>query len=104
MIMHRIDVSKGIQVGGYPYRIDLSKEAKRMLLANNNMGECDSLNRKISLMYDADEISISETFLHECIEAINHVYCNHNLDHERICQLSFGLHQVFESLGVRFGK
>jgi hypothetical protein len=100
----KIDVTKGIKVGGFDYTVDVSSDASRRVNANNNFGECDMRNCTISLIAELDEAMTSKVFLHEVIEAINYIYCDQKIEHERIQQLSFGLHQVMESLGIRFGK
>jgi hypothetical protein len=98
-----VDISKGIAVGGFHYEVDMSEKAHRDLSADNDNGQCDMLNNVISINRDINELSISKTFIHEVIEAVNHVYCDNKIEHEKIQQLSYGLHQVCESLGVRFG-
>jgi hypothetical protein len=50
-----------------------------------------------------NDVQISKTFIHEIIEAVNRIYCDDNIEHPTIQRLSYGLHQVMESLGVRFG-
>ncbi len=99
-----VDISKGIKVGGFDYAVDMSQEAHRDLVADHDVGQCDCKNHKIMVDCDENEQQISKTFLHEVIEAVNHVFCADKIEHERIQQLSFGLHQVMESLGVKFGK
>lgn len=99
-----IDITKGITVGGFDYAVDMSEKTHRDLLADNNAGECDCRNCVITIDYAESPQKISKVFIHEVIEAVNHVYCNDKIEHERIHQLSFGLHQIMESLNVRFGK
>lgn len=100
--MNEVNISKGIQVGGFRYAVDTSEKAHRDLLADHDAGQCDCRNKVISLDYDESPEQISKTFIHEVIEAVNHVYCNDKVEHEKIQQLSFGIHQVCESLEVRF--
>jgi hypothetical protein len=99
-----VDITEGISIGGFWYEVDTSKEAHHIVMGNSNNGECDCFTHVIRLRNDMDEPQTSETFIHEIIEAVNHVYCNDKLEHEKISQLSYGIHQVMESLGVRFGK
>ncbi len=98
-----INVTKGIKVGGFDFSIDMSEEAHRDLVADHDLGQCDCLNLSISIDKDGNEQQVSKVFLHEVIEAVNHIYCNDKVEHEKIQQLSFGIHQVMESLQVRFG-
>jgi hypothetical protein len=102
--MITIDISKGIKVGGFDYSVDMSEKAHRDLVADHDRGQCDLLNHSILIDHDSDPPQISKTFIHEVIEAVNYVYCNDKVEHEKIQQLSFGIHQVMESLDVRFGK
>jgi hypothetical protein len=67
-------------------------------------GQCDFFNQIISVDHDLNDVEFSSTFIHEVIEAVNYHYCADNIAHDQISQLEFGLHQVCESLGVRFGK
>ncbi len=99
-----VDITKGIKVGGFDYKVDMSKDAHCMLQADSDCGQCDCLNHKVSINYDLDEQTISKVFIHEVIEAVNNVYCDNKIEHEKIQQLSYGIHQVMESLGVQFGK
>jgi hypothetical protein len=98
----RIDISGGISVGGFHYDVDMSEVAHKNLHADSDNGQCDCFNHVISIDPDMPPVLISKTFIHEIIEAVDQVYCDSKLDHEKIQQLSYGLHQVFESLGVRF--
>lgn len=99
-----IDITRGIEVGGFHFDVDMSDEAHKMLRGNNLSGECDHTQKIIRIDNDMAAVSISETFLHEVVEEINHIYCANSLNHGQIDQLGYGLHQVLESLGVRFGK
>jgi len=98
-----VSVGKGFKVGGFDFAVDTSPQAHRMVTANNNFGECDLRNHTISLSSDIDETLLSKTFIHEVIEAVNNIYCDNGIPHDKIQQLSFGLHQALESLDVRFG-
>ncbi len=98
-----IDITKGIKVGGFDYTVDMSRDGHRRILANAHVGECDHLNRILSVDCDVSAAYASEAFIHEIIEAVNNVYCSDEIDHAKITQLAYGLHQVMESLNVRFG-
>ena len=102
--MIRVDISKGIKVGGFDYVVDMSNEAHHELRADQDNGQCDLHNQRICLDPDNTPQRLSKTFVHEVIEAVNYVYCDNKIEHEKIQQLSFGLHQVMENLGVQFGK
>lgn len=100
--MTKIKTNKGVEVGGFLFSIDTSIQAHKTVTANDNFGECDLRNHTISLSNDIDEVLKSKVFLHELIEAVNHIYCDNSVPHDKIQQLSFGLHQAFESLDLRF--
>jgi len=102
--MIEVSVSGGIKVGGFDYQVDMSEAAHRDLLADNDSGQCDFRNKVISVDCAESPQQVSKVFIHEIIEAVNHVYCNDKIEHEKIQQLSFGIHQVIESLGLRFVK
>lgn len=99
----KIDITKGIKVGGFDYAVDTTERAHKDLRADNDAGQCDLLNHTLSIDIERSEQAISKTFIHEVIEAVNHIYCDNKIEHEKIQQLSFGIHQVMESLGVQFG-
>ncbi len=101
--MIKVDITKGIDVGGFHYIVDMSERAHRALLGDNDIGQCDCRNHIISVDNAESEQQISKTFIHEVIEVVNYVYCDNKVEHEKIQQLSFGIHQVCESLGLRFG-
>lgn len=98
-----IDITSGIQVGGLHFSVVVDDKAHRRLIADNDAGQCDMRNLTIELDKDALPELMSKTFIHEVVEAVCWVYCNDKIEHEKITQLSFGIHQAMESLGVRFG-
>jgi hypothetical protein len=102
--MIEVKISGGIKVGGFDYSVDTSDKAHRMVQGNNNFGECDLRNHVISLDSDYNAPMLSKTFIHEFLEAVNCTYCDCKVEHERLEQLSYGIHQVMESLGIRFVK
>ena len=99
-----IDITRGIEVGGFHFDVDMSDEAHKMLRGELRCGECSHSEKVMRIDSDMSDVRISETFLHEVIEAVNNIYCSDSLNHDQITQLSYGIHQALESLGVRFGK
>ena len=99
-----INITSGIQIGGFLYPVKMDTGNNKALRAVARVAECDNLNHCIGIDTDQSPESISENFLHEAIEAINHIYCHDELTHDKITQLGYGLHQVMESLGVKFGR
>ena len=101
--LKKVDISKGIKVGGFDFTIDASDIAHKSLRSDNDNGQCNCNTHVISLDNDMDETQTSKTFIHVVIEAVNYIYCDSKIEHEKIQQLSFGIHQVMESLDIRFG-
>ncbi len=101
--MQIIDISKGIQVGGYRYRVRVDEEAHNRLEGTHEYGVCCYHSQEILLDSTLKPERISETALHEFLEAVNVVFCAGELEHSKLLQLGYGLHQVLESLGVRLG-
>ena len=99
--MIEIDVSKGIQVGGFHYDIDTSNDAMRRCRSENRIGECSHQEGVIRIDPTFSDVTTSSVFIHEAIEAVKNVYCV-KVEHDDIERLEAGLHQVMESLGVRF--
>lgn len=102
--MIEIQIPLTIKIGGFDYTIDCTKEAEVDLRARTRLGETIALTRVIKLDVSTIPPQVSETFIHEIIECIADIYCNDTLTHEQISNLSYGLHQVLEQLGVRFVK
>ena len=102
--MKQINITEGINVGGFHYKVDMSEEAHRMLLSEANYGHCDGRNKIIRIDKGESEAENSETFIHEMLEAVNKTYCTSKLDHDLLSQISCGIHQVMEGLKVRFGN
>jgi tRNA U34 2-thiouridine synthase MnmA/TrmU len=102
--MHNVDISKGIQVGGFRFSVDTSESSRKHLDADRDLGQCDFDNHTIQINNKIDSIHQSKVFIHEVIEAVNQIYCDGEIPHPNIQRLSYGLHQVLEDLGVRFGK
>ena len=101
--MDIIDISKGVDVGGFHYIVDVGETAQKELHAESCNGQCNTETSRITLNRYADAEHLSKTFIHELLEAVNHIYCHDNLEHNQITSLGYGIHQAMESLGVRFG-
>ncbi len=102
--MIEIKLPTSIKIGGFDYTIDLSKEAREELISKNCYGDCSNYINRIRVDNEHNPQTFSETTLHEFIEAVNDKWCNNNLEHDEITNVSHGLHQIFEQLGVRFVK
>ena len=101
--MIKVDVTKGIHVGGFIYEVKMDDEAYKHLNCANDYGHCDSRNKIIRINKMDSDIEKSETFIHEMMEAIKKIYLTEDLDHATLSHIGVGIHQVMEGLGVRFG-
>ena len=99
--MIEIDISKGIEVGGLHYTIETSPKISKELSSRGNSGECDTQNLRIILGV-LEEDHTRNTFIHECLEAVNVQYCNSRLEHNDLTNMANGLSQIFKSLGIAF--
>ena len=99
---HEVSIGESIKLGGFDIAIHHDRE--RELEANNFRGLYSSYRRELSFDPKLLPQEFSATVCHEFAEAINDVWCDGSLEHGQITNLSNGLHQVFEQLGVRFVK
>ena len=97
-----IDISQGVEVGPFHYQIEVGEEADKELRGRERYGEICYQNQKIRVSDKWGRERLSETFLHEVIEAVNNEYCNAELKHKEIVCLGNGLAQAMKSLGINF--
>ena len=97
-----VDVSKGIEVGSFHYEVLQDSETEKDLEADSSFGKCDNQHRRIKITMNYAGEQFSNTFVHECVEAVNSNYCNNLLKHSEITNLSNGLTQLLKSLGIQF--
>ena len=97
-----IKIPKTIKIGGFDYTIEINPEQDRELQSNNNYGECAHDLRRIRFRSNLSEPQFAASFLHETLHAVDGIYCNYKLSEDENSQLSNGLFQVFEQLGIRF--
>ncbi len=102
--MIEVRLSDSIKIGGFDYTIDCSKSARDELIGTNCYGDCSNYILRIRIDNEHKPQQFSETTLHEFVEAVNDKWCNNHIEHDDITNLSHGLHQIFEQLGVRFVK
>ncbi len=100
--MTSINIPKTFKIGGFDYTFEVSPEHDRELNSNGNQGECSHTMRRIIVRSNLTPQQVSETFLHECIHAVDGVYCNYKLTEDEVYQLGNGLFQILEQLGIRF--
>ena len=100
IIKHRVDITGGIECGGFHYEVLCDDESRRLLEGTQRLGECLNLHHIIRLHHGYS--SLGETFLHECLEAISYIYLDSDIKHTQISGLAQGLYQVLHSLGIEF--
>ena len=99
--MIKVNISGGINVGGFHYVIDASKEAHLDCISQDRYGTTNGFRKLITLDSEVSPEQFNETFIHEILESVCPIY-GVKLEHEQLSSLAYGIHQVMESLGVRF--
>lgn len=101
---HEVKIPKRLKMGGHNYSILQSKRTTDSLEDISYWGRHSHRFRHLELNNTASSEQLSETFIHETLHAIDNVYLNDSLEEKQIANLSEGLFQVLEQLGVRFVK
>ena len=99
-----IKIPNTIKVAGFEYRVSFVDSDQRLAI-DSKYGTCDNVLMEIKVETGFHQQHTNETFLHEVIEAVNEQYCNAFLsgdNHKILTNLSKGLHQVMEQLGINF--
>lgn len=102
--MIEIKLPKKIKVGGYDYSVILSVRGNNEVRSSNRIGETSHYSQKITIETDLTEQKFSETFIHEVIHSVDVIYSDSSLSESQVSQISNGLFQVLEQLGIRFVK
>jgi len=97
-----IDISRGIEVGSFHYKIVVNKETDKDLEGRVRFGEHHNVSRELRIASNHSPQQFTNTFLHETMEAINEIYCNGNLKHDHITNIANGISQVMKSLDIDF--
>ena len=100
--MKKIDVSQGFELGPFHFTIITNEQTDAELHGRQRLGECDFSLHVLRVVSGYGDEQYHETFIHECIEAANEIYCNSKIKHDEISSLANGLAQVLMSLGVQF--
>lgn len=100
--MLEVAISKGIEVGSFHYEVLQSDEIEKELQSASVFGKCDNMHHRLKITKAFSPEQVNNTFTHECIEAVNYVYCNDLLKHPQIVNLGNGLAQIFKSLDIQF--
>lgn len=98
----KVDVSKGIEIASFHYEVVKGDDTEKDLEVDNAYGKCDNLHHRIKMTKNFSSEQFNNTFIHECIEAVNCMYCNNLLKHDQLTNLGNGLAQIFKNLGIQF--
>ena len=98
----KIDISKGFELGGHSYRVDMSDNTREALIGKDCYGDHLGYQKIIRIANNIDIDQIRNTFLHECLEAVNQHCCNSKVKHDEITNMANGLAQITKSLGIVF--
>jgi hypothetical protein len=99
-----VKIPKKIKVGGYDFKIVTNKQSDMDLKSMGWQG-CQSLcQQKIQIASDLDGQKLTDTFIHELLHAVNVIYVANKLTEDDVGQLSMGMLQVLEQLGIRFER
>lgn len=101
--MQKILIPATIKFGGFDYVITSDEEAKKHLDARNAWGYSNSTRQQILLDPTATQQRLSSNFIHEVVHIIDFEWCGEVLTEKTVNDLSHGLFQVFEQLGIQFG-
>jgi hypothetical protein len=102
--MIEIKLPQVIKIGGFDYSIETSVRHNLELRAASNRAEFSDTLKRIRIDNTLDEQHFSESFIHEIVHAVDGIYCNWKLSEDENSQLSNGLFQILEQIGVRFVK
>ena len=104
--MIEIKIPKTINVAGFGVEILTGEYINKGLQELKRYGSwhCDNLGKHISIDTSVNPKDVSNTFIHECMEAVNSIYLAHALREKEINAVANGLHQILEGMKVRFVK
>lgn len=94
----KLVIPNTIQVGGHTYSIVFNDE----LEDGNDHAIVNHRLLRIELNPDRPPSQRVEALIHEWLHIINNVYANNRLAETDIEDLSQGLYQVFQQLGIEF--
>lgn len=100
--MNEIAIPKSINIGPYTFSVVWGETINGELDRAKCYGTTDSTNQTIRLDSAAMPQRISNTFIHEILEAISDPWTDNKLGHDMIDPIANALTQVFEQMGVRF--
>jgi len=98
----KVDVSKGFELGPFHYEVICDERGEKDLEASNCYGKCDNLHKRVRITKNFKAQQFDNTFVHECFEAVNCVYCNDKVKHDELTNMAHGFSQILKSLGVSF--
>jgi len=94
-----IKIPDKIQVGGFQFDVEDEEEE---LHSKNCWGDSSNALRRIRLYPRQKPVELSNSFIHELLHCIDYIYIEKEITEDQIRVLANGLHQAFESMGIRF--
>ena len=98
----KVDISKGFDLGSFHFPVLSDEKTDAELRSEQRYGTTSFTQHQVSISKDFDAEQYHDTFLHECLESINVMFCDGILKHSQIKNISHGLAQIFKSLDIQF--
>ena len=93
--LKKMRIPRKVKILGQTYTVHYKKEME------DDMGECDYVNNKITLLRGMTDEKTMQTFLHELIHAVEKSM-NINLKEDQVDNLSLGLYQILKENNISF--
>ena len=100
--MTDISVKNGFQCGGFKYRVLFDEDTREEMASRGTYGNSSHSRGNVRIDPSIGVDHISNTFTHEILHVSDNIYLNGVLTEDQVVALANGLHQILESLGVRF--
>ena len=88
-------IPRKVRILGQIYTVQYKDEME------GDMGECDYVNNRITLLKGMSEEKLMQTFLHEIVHAIEKSM-NLNLKEQQVDNISLGLYQILKENNISF--
>ena len=90
-----MNIPKTVKIGGYIVKVEFEAN---MMTDRRNYGEYHPRIQTIKIDKDCSQQQAEETFIHELLEAITHIY-EISIEHKDLANLATVLHQVIVDNG-----
>ena len=93
-------IPKTVKIGGYTYSVQYRDTLKETEKSDECCGTCDMQTFEINILKSLKPKQKFSTFLHECIEAYNHIM-GMQMKHNQIVQCETMVYDLFSQLTKR---